>query len=387
MRSKVHRASALAATFVVLGLAAPIAHADELSLRMQSEVSGYKDTNAVAVATPGLAASVENVTDGWGFGGSFLVDVVSAASADIVATASPYWIDVRYVPGANAHFGVGEADVRVAGGASVESDYVAGTGSIGVSMDFADKTITPAFSYSFGYDVAGRRGTPYDVYALTLQRHGLNASTTFVVNKSTILVPTLSAVFEIGDQEKPYRYLPTFLPGTVVDTSLSNDEIHRLRTSVRLGEEVPELRQRYAGSALFAHRFGAATMRLDERLYIDSWGLMATTTDFTLPIDLDDRLRVWPHARVHAQKGVSFWQSAYEVQITPQGVVAPQLRAGDRELGPMVAGTLGAGARLGLGNFGLTAQLDAIYTRYLDHLFIQQNLAGFALVGVDVEVD
>ncbi len=369
------------------GFVASSVRADELSLRMQSEVSGYKDTNAVAVATPGMAATVENVTGGWGFGGSFLVDVVSAASADIVATASPSWIDVRYVPGASAHFGVGEADVRVAGGASVESDYVAGTGSVGVSMDFADKTITPALSYSFGYDVAGRRGTPYEVYALSLQRHGLSTSTTFVVNKSTILVPTLSAVFEIGDQEKPYRYLPTFAAGTEVDTSASTDDINRLRTSVRLAEEVPELRQRYAGSALLAHRFGSATLRLDERLYLDSWGLMATTTDFMLPIDVGEGLRIWPHARMHLQKGVSFWQAAYEVQITPQGVVAPQLRAGDRELGPMLAGTLGAGARVGVGNFGFTAQVDAIYSRYLDHLFIQQNLAGFALVGVDVEVD
>ena len=96
----------------------------------------------------------------------------------------------------------------------------------------------------------------------------------------------LTAVLEFGDQETPYRYLPTFAAGTTVSNGASAAEVDAARTSVRVAENSPDARQRYAGSALVAHRFDNATVRVEERLYMDSWWLMATTTDFTLPVDV-----------------------------------------------------------------------------------------------------
>ncbi len=381
------RGVAVAVLLLAVDAAAEDAGSD-LAFKVESEISAYKDSDATNVLTPGIRLDLEGVTEGWGIGAGLLVDVVTAASADIVATASPKWTDIRYVPALDGRFKVSDVTVSLGGGASIESDYIAGSGSVGVAVDLEEKTISPAFSYGFGYDVAGRRGTPYSVYKLELQRHALTAAVTFVVNKSTIFVPTLSGVVEVGDQEKPYRYLPTFEESAVIAGGASIEEVDLARTSVRLSESSPDLRHRYAGSALVAHRFGPATIRVEERLYGDSWFLLASTTDVLLPVDASPTVRVWPHARFHAQKGVSFWSSTYRVRLDDaQNVLtAPQLRVGDRELGPMIAATLGGGIRLGSESVGVSFSADAIYTRFLDHLFVQDRIAGFGVATIDAKV-
>lgn len=353
--------------------------------KLGAEATTYIDTDNTVVATPGVNAEVGNIEGTWAVGAGLLVDVVTTASADIVSTASPTWMDVRYVPVLDARFKVSDVTLSFGANGSIESDYYAGGGSAGIAFDLADKMITPAFTYGFGYDVAGRRDTPLSVYSLELMRHSLSAYVSFIVDKATILVPGVSAVLESGDQEKPYRYLPTFAEGTVIEAGADRDTVNLARTGVRLAENTPDFRHRYSLSALLAHRFGTATVRVEERLYIDNWLLMATTTDATLPIDVGF-VRVWPHLRFHAQKGVDFWNRAYVVSADAQGnVVAPQLRTGDRELGPMLAATAGGGVRIG-DRIGLTIQADAIYTRFLDHLFIQDRIAGFGGVLFDLEV-
>lgn len=341
------------------------------------EVSGYIDDDSTEVLTPSAKFGIENELAGWGVDASFLVDVVTAASTDIVATASPKWTDVRYEPDVAAHFKVGQTTLHLGGGASVESDYIGANADLGFAVDLRQKTITPSFDYAFGYDIAGRRGTPYSVYEKVLHTHTFQGAIDVVLDKATILVPTAMVSLEFGDSAKPYRYVPTFAPGTQIDAGASIDEVNAARTGVRLEERVPQTRQRYAVSALLAHRFTTVTLRVDERLYADSWGLMASTTDVMLPIDVGSHFRLWPHVRAHAQKGVDFWERAYTVTDTPMGVSVPGLRAGDRELGPLVGVTGGVGFRAGTDAIGFGITADAIYTRFLDHLYLAHRLAGF----------
>lgn len=359
------------------------------SLDGRVEVGGYIDDQSVEVLSPAIVAGAESVTDGWGLHGSFLVDVVTAASADIVATASPKWTEVRYVPGINGHKKFDTVDVSLSGGASIEPDYLAISASAGVAIDLRDKTVIPAFRYAFGYDISGRAGTPFSVFSNNIHRHGITAAATLVLDKETILVPTFDTVLEFGDTSKPYRYLPTFteaVAGTI-ENGATIEDVNQRRTQVRLAEAVPDSRQRYAGSALFAHRFDGFTLRAEERLYFDSWGVMATTTDATLPIDLGDVVRIWPHVRFHAQKGADFWERAYVVTPTAAGIEAPTLRAGDRELGPLMGLTGGGGVRFGGDTMGLTLQADAFYSLFLDHLYAANRLAGFGGIVYELVVE
>ena len=150
---------------------------------------------------------------------------------------------------------------------------------------------------------------------------------------------------------------------------------------------------RHTLAARVAHRFTSSTFRAEERVYFDSWGLKASTTDARFLIDFTKDLRAWPHLRVHAQDGVDFWQTAYASETaSSQGhltnLVVPYYRTGDRELGPLFGLTLGAGARYAFGEkktWAVSVLGDVIYTRFLDHLYLFDRL-GF-LGATTLEVD
>jgi hypothetical protein len=359
-----------------------------LNLHLGLETSGYHDSDHTDVLTPGFFFNIESPTGGWGVGGSLLVDVVTTASSDIVATASPRWTEQRYVPALAGHKKFGDVDVNLHGAVSREPDYLATSVGTLVSIDLRQKTITPSFGYDFSYDISGRSGTSYDVFSRKIIRNALTGAVTFVLDKSSILSTSFNAVLESGDTSKPYRYIPMFpkdiakrvLPGQTISV------VNRYRNPERVLEQLPTNRQRFALSALYAHRFSSSTLRIDERLYADSWALKATTTDLKLLIDVTKDLRIWPHGRVHAQTGVSFWQLAYISDQTPTGLQVPALRTGDRELGPLLGLTGGLGARLGLGSWALTFTGDVIYTRFFDTLYILQRIGYFGSLTAEVDI-
>jgi hypothetical protein len=155
---------------------------------------------------------------------------------------------------------------------------------------------------------------------------------------------------------------------------------------------VPLSRQRWALSARAARRFSSSTLRLFERLYIDSWGIKASTTDAELLFDVTDTVRIWPHLRFHAQSGADFWKIAYAAQrdVASNTITIPALRAGDRELGPMLALTFGGGARFTFGEkkeYGLALKADVIYTRFLEHLYILQRFGYFGATSFEMEFE
>ncbi|HZF47080.1 MAG TPA: DUF3570 domain-containing protein [Polyangiaceae bacterium] len=366
--------------------------ASDLTKRMSLEVSGYHDSDHVDVVTPAILFGIESPTSGWGVNGSFLVDVVTAASADIISTASPRWTEVRYVPSIGGHKKFGDVDVELHGSASIEPDYLATGGGATVSVDLVQKTITPSLGYDFGYDISGRSGTAFDVFSRDIYRHAISLATTFVLDKATIFTPSLSAIFEIGDTAKPYRFIPGFDPAIVplVPPGLSVEGVAEARAAERLLEQVPMSRQRWAIAGRVARRFSSSTLRLSERLYIDNWGLKASTTDAMYLVDVTDTVRVWPHFRFHGQSGVSFWQLAYPVARDQENntLTVPPNRVGDKELGPMLAATLGSGGRLEFGEkkeFALSLTVEVVYSRYLNHLYILQKFGYFGATAFEME--
>lgn len=363
-----------------------------VNVTMGTEVSAYHDTDHVDVFSPAFTLAVESPTQGWSVNGSFLVDVVTAASTDIVATASPRWIDRRYVPALGATKKFGEVSLGLNGSASVESDYIAAGAGASISADVMQKRLTPSFSYDFGYDISGRAGTSYSTYSHKIIRNGFNAGLSIVMDKSTVLTLGATFVQENGDSSKPYRYIPTFRPQDVplILPGLTILAVNEVRQPEKMLEQLPLHRQRIALAGRIAHRFTDVTFRAEERLYIDTWGTKATTTDVTLPIDAGDRFRIWPHLRAHMQTGADFWKIAYAANPTPQGVQLPALRTGDRELGPLIGLTGGGGMRLALGeqkNVALTLAADVVYTRFLNTLFILQRIGFFGALGAEVDFE
>jgi hypothetical protein len=118
---------------------------------------------------------------------------------------------------------------------------------------------------------------------------------------------------------------------------------------------------------------------VDERLYIDTWGLKASSTDIRWYLDASSRVRLGGHLRFHVQSAVDFWRLAYVAETTSQGLRVPSLRTEARELGALYTPTEGLDVRTTLdpmGRFALTFGGALSETKFINQLFIDHRL-GF----------
>jgi hypothetical protein len=376
--------------------AAPAAAPHGPAVKLTAELAGYGDTDAVYVASPTVAFTVSDDLAGWSVGGRYLVDAVSAASVDIVSTASSKWTELRHVGAADVAIKGGGVGLSVSGSVSREPDYLSIGGGGIVSFELLDKNFVPFVGGSYTHDDVGRTGLDHRFWNTQVQV-GVQGGATIVVDRATIASVSMDAIFDRGYLAKPYRYVPLFAPDTAGSASLgpgaSVAQVNRLRIDERPVDAVPGARDRFALSGRIAHRFDGSTIRFDERAYRDSWGLLASTSDLRYVVDLGSRFEVWPHVRVHAQKGVDFWQRAFQAVPGPDGHLGPpQFRSGDRELGPLGTLTVGLGIRWRLSGEGappwiLFVQGEGMVTRYWDALYITERRAVFTTVGLEVGVN
>ncbi len=360
-----------------------------LTSTSRAELAMYQDTDAVTVVTPGLWGEVHDPLSGWSVKGNYLVDIVSAASVDIVSTASPRWDEVRQAAALDARYRPGTLGAGLGASVSVEPDYVSyGAGLNGVA-ELAKKMATLELGLTFEHDIAGLKDTPFSVYSLTFNRYGASASVELIAGRATTITPLLEVFYDDGRQEEPYRYLPLFAPDVVpqVPPGASPELVNQLRLPPRVAENLPDTRTRLALSGRLAHRFEHSTLLAFERLYADDWGLLASTTDLRYVFEVGSRWSFWPRGRANVQSGVSFWRRAYVGSF--DGLDLPTFRSGDRELGPLWSATLGPGARWNLGSadkgsFSALFELEGTYTHFSDALYIQQRWAGFASAQIEV---
>jgi hypothetical protein len=365
------------------------------------DMGAYSDTDHVNVFSPSINATVSSPTAGWNVGGSYLVDIVTAASPDIVSEASPYYREVRNAGTLTGGYKPGLYGVQATADVSREPDYLSLGGGVAVTGDFDDKRITPRLAFDYTHNTIGISSTPFSVYHQTFQVYEAEASSTFVLTPTSLILVGATVDFERGNQSKPYRYVPLFNEETVapyVPAGATVDLVNSVRLPFRPMENLPDSRNRYAVGVRFAHRFSSSTLRLEERLYYDSWKQASTTTDIRYLIDFSRRFRVWPHVRFNAQNGADFYQLAYGVRVpapsaqNPAGLIQiPLYRTDDRELSPLVTGTGGGGFRIALSppeaksQFGLSLQMDVAYTQFFDALFVQNRTAFFGTLSFDAE--
>jgi hypothetical protein len=161
-----------------------------------------------------------------------------------------------------------------------------------------------------------------------------------------------------------------------------------------MAEHTPDTRNRFAFSGRVAQRLSGSTLVLSERVYLDDWGLKASTTDLRFVVDVSRRVFLWTHLRGHIQSAVSFYHRAYVASLTPgtgTEMFLPRLRTGDRELSPLSAATFGLGLRWNFGGasrptaWSFVTQADMMTTRYSDALFIQNRQGYLGVVQLEAE--
>src|SRR5579864_4111212 len=167
---------------------------DTATERAGMEFATYGDSDHVTVITPSIHGTIENAS-GATLSGSYLVDVVSAASADIVSTASSRWQEVRQAGVISGTYKPHNFGVGVGGSVSSEPDYLSYGGHAMIIADFDQKNWTLTLGYGFSHDTAGRCGTggqctPFSVFSRTLQRGSFNAGIAWVVDHESLASAT-----------------------------------------------------------------------------------------------------------------------------------------------------------------------------------------------------
>lgn len=354
------------------------------------EMNGYVDSLDTHVLSPAVRGAVSSPTQGWNVGASYLVDIVTAASPDVVASASRRFQDVRHDVAVTGGYKPGDFGAQLNANYSTEHDYESRTIGITGIGDFRDKSITPTLGYSFTWNTIGRTGTDFDEFHHTMDAHDINLASTFVLNPTSLFVVGADVAFEVGDQSKPYRYIPLFEPGVSVPAGASINEVNALRLPTKPLEQLPLHRNRFALTGRYIIRLnGNSTLRLEERLYRDSWKIMASTTDARYLTDMG-RFRFGPHVHLHMQTPASFYRRIYPGILDADGfAMLPEYRTTDRELSPMWGVTGGGQFRFALTpsenkiQLGLFASGDVLYNRYLDSLYTKSRIAGYGTVGIE----
>ncbi len=352
-----------------------------------SEVATYLDSDNVFVVTPTIAGAIANEVAGWRVNGRYLVDVVSAASADVVSTASPPFSEIRHAGTLEGTYKPHNFGVTATADVSFEPDYTSVMGGASITQDLFAKNLTLLFGYSHLHDIAGRTGTPFSVFSRTLDRDAFKGGATILRRSRDALVAR--------------RRRDDRIRRSVEAVSLRPD------VRARHGRSARRIDRRSHALAPPGPRARAAPARARSLRALDGLGTPLPRVDVAIRAARvhrhvgtqgdDDgrfagssigsrRLEVGPHLRFYGQTPVDFWQRAY---VMNGAFDYPGLRTGNRELGPLINLTGGASLRAGLGSrldphtWVLGFDLNITSTQYLDDIYLTQRWSGVGSVSLE----
>jgi hypothetical protein len=346
--SGLKRAVAIAA-FTVAALRSP-ARADD-SFVAKTQV--YTDSDRTTVVSP-LAAISRDAWKGGTVSASYVADVVSSASVDVISNATTHMNDFRSEITAGLaqkfHLTTLTADYVY----SVENDYQSHNADFGLSQDLFEKNTTLAIGLSFSDNSVGRTGD--QLFHRSLVVAGVSGAWTQVLDKKTIAQLSYSFSYNDGYQASPYRFV-----------RIETDDFAQILFKVP--ETEPNERFRHAAvAALNRYLFNDSALGVDYRFYADNWGIISHTVQarwFVAIKDVTLRLR----ERFYYQQGANFYREHYTTMD-----VQPYMTA-DRELSTFWSNIVGAKLSWRLPwvhrALELEAKVDYFHFGYSDFQFLK----------------
>ena len=350
-------------------LAARSARADDPERTGTATLRVYTDNDHVTVISPTTTAVVP-VTDAIVIDGQVDADAVTAASVDVVTSASPATVHELRI---EAAAGATDAITRTSAiGAraivSHEHDYdslhVAGH----ARGELADRNLTVDGIFDLGFEAASSVVDPSFHARRRTQR--AVATVTQILDRSTYVDLIVDGERQYGYHASPYRTVPLVDPTEPV--------------VMRVPEVTPALRLQLAGALRVRRSLGEATaLHASYRFHVDDWGMRSHTTSAAVLRELR-RVRAGLGARFYAQTGASFYHATYALGADGS---APALRTRDRTLGPMdtLALTLTADvAMTARGDRGtrLVGELAAMQMWFVDSVLEHERAAATLTLGV-----
>lgn len=347
----------LAVVTVGRALAADPAHAELPPERPTATgtLRVYADDDHVTVVSPAVMASTP-VDGRTSIAIDVVVDVVTAASVDVLTSASPKAVHETRVEtglGVTRRLPWGAATTIALGAlASVERDYRALQAGGEARAEFAERNTSVALRYDVEHDAIGSAVDA--AFARRRRSHRLVATLSQLLDDRTVLDLIGDGVLARGYHASPYRRV--LLSQLAWPTATAVDEVTpsgrlSVALAVRLRREV------------VARWFATAAYRF----YVDDWALTSHTATLELRHALRERTLIGATLRGYVQAGAEFYRSAYA--MTESGA-APALRTRDRTLGPMrdLAGSLIVDHALDAdARWHLVLAVGALGSRFLDN--------------------
>jgi hypothetical protein len=298
-----------------------VARADELA----SAIYVRTDTDHTTVVSPQVRAKL-NVTEATSVDVTYLVDVWTSASIDIVTSATKQGAISEQRDELDVGLSHDIGDLTLSGGYrfSMENDYRSHGGNLGASLDFADNAATLAGSVSLTADTVGRVGDPEFERALTTVSTRL--SFTQVLDPSTLLQGTYELGHSGGYQASPYRFVPIGGDGTCAGNA-----------PLCVPERTPDSRLRNSMVVQGRRAFGSsASVGLGYRFYFDDWSVTSHTVQAQASWLPNDFTTLALRYRYYSQGSAEFYKPQYSASD-----IADDFVTFDRELSALSSHRLG----------------------------------------------
>lgn len=334
----------------------------------------YDDDDNLNVISSQLSARGDAIKD-VEVSASYEVDVISAATADVVTAASPRGYEE------NRHGLSFAATWELEAGTTLQArylpsweiDYRSQGFVIGFSREWLDRRLTTALTTRLTLDQVGRSGSG-DTAFKDVRTIAAGLKVGWIASAHTLIHATYEPQQHKGFQASPYRF---------VDIEWQDG------TTASVPEAVPDRRFRHA----FA--MGARHALSDEwflsgsyRLYLDSWGIVSHTGEAELQRAIDwDEIVIGLGLRGYQQGAADFQQNDY---TTMTGFI-PAHRSADKMLARSWSVLGGIRAELALGDLlfleslRLTLKFELYNQRFQDFAPLKNRLAQTAALGASSE--
>jgi hypothetical protein len=263
---------------------------------------------------------------------NYYVDMVTSASIDVEATASPY-SEERKEQGFSAQYMVDRSTMSLGYVQSKENDYDATTYSFGIDQSFFGDLTTLGFGVSFGEDIVGRNinGEPDPTFKLDMQRRKYSINASQIVTKNLLASISVDSAtdqcIDVPDDQtclnNPYRSIRYVIPNGVG----------------RQPEKYPHTRSSDgAGIRAIYHLPWRGSVRGEYRTFKDSWGVEAQNYELRYTHVYQDNWIIEGKVRMYDQKkGANFYSDLFPYP-DPQNFYGR-----DKELSPFSSTVIGLG--------------------------------------------
>lgn len=373
--------TALAIALASLTLAAPSrASAQTRPWRIAVDGMVYTDTDNVQSYTPAVSVRRLLDADGSQVGARAAVDVVSAASVDVISHATPRFLEARTEGELDAAGAFDDQLLSIAYRFSWEPDYLSNGLTAGWRTRLGGADSVLDVTYGLTWDVVGRSGTPWSAFSENLFTHRAGISFTQNLGAQTVLRVVYTLTGQDGYLEKPYRYVPLFDPAVAQTTELDLDNFDAFRLPYRPPESVPDRRIGHALGARMLQYLEPidGSLRVDYQFYVDDW-LVTSHIVEAMVLATFDPLRLGVYGRGYFQTGASFWRREYTVSA-PSTI--PRWRSLDRDLSTYYSITGGLRAELFSEEWSGYLDGAVMFTHWDDFLLLDERVALIAQVGV-----